>query len=103
MDHTDFDYEYAQETRYRPSFQQHQQLLCPLPHEQDQISNSYMSLEDIIKVMDHPPFSYEDAPVHQSLIQNQPSFAHYQPSFPSRQEQDQSSNSSMSLEDIMTS
>ena len=61
-----------------------------------------MFLEDIVKVMDQRTSSYEDPPVNQQVIQNHSSFLHYQPSYRPPQEQDQTSNSSMSLEEIIS-
>ena len=50
MDHTDFDYEYAQETQYQPSFEYYQQSYPPT-QEQDHASNSSLSLEDIVNLI----------------------------------------------------
>jgi len=52
---------------------------------------------------DHPNLSYENSQVNQSATQNRPSYQQYKQPYPPRQQPGQTSNSGMSLEDIVKS
>ncbi|XP_068666539.1 uncharacterized protein [Aristolochia californica] len=52
---------------------------------------------------DHPNLSYENPKVNQPMTQNHPSYQQYRQPYPPRQQPSQTSNSSMSLEDIVKS
>jgi len=52
---------------------------------------------------DHPNLSYGSSQSNQHVAQNRPNFQQYRQPYPPRQQQGQSSNSEMSLEDIVKS
>jgi hypothetical protein len=52
---------------------------------------------------DHPNLSYENPQVNQPATQNRPSYQQYKQPYPPRQQPSQTSNSGMSLEDIVKS
>ena len=52
---------------------------------------------------DHPNLSYGNPQVNQPATQNRPSFQQYKQPYPLRQQPSQTSNSSMSLDDIVKS
>ena len=72
------------------------------PRQPQRMYNPYLSMYNL-GWRDHPNLSYGNPQVNQPMTQNYPICQQYKQPYPPRQQLGQTSNSSMSLEDIVKS